>query len=300
MIEILHYAMPPVVGGVIGYFTNDLAIKMLFRPREPLFLFGRQLPMTPGMIPKNKSRLAAGIAAMVSRKLMSAEVLAGALLSDSMMERVRQKVHGVIASYQADDRALRDALASLLGADAVRQAEAAALGSIDAKVAEKMTDPALAGVISQKIMEAVAERLSSNPLLSLGASIFSGAIESMVSEMVSKMLREKGVTMVSQMIHAEEEKLLSRPVSQLLGGREQLLGRLEDGAVDAYRRVVTQKLPELLETIDVSKIVERRIMGMDTMEMERMILDICERELRAVVWIGALLGAVIGGVNILF
>lgn len=300
MIEILHYAMPPVVGGVIGYFTNDLAIKMLFRPREPLFLFGRQLPMTPGMIPKNKSRLAAGIAAMVSRKLMSAEVLAGALLSDSMIERVRQKVHGVIASYQADDRALRDALASLLGADAVRQAEAAALGSIDAKVAEKMTDPALAGTISQKIMEAVAERLSSNPLLSLGASLFSGAIESMVSEMVSKMLREKGVTMVSQMIHAEEEKLLSRPVSQLLGGREQLLGRLEDGAVDAYRRVVTQKLPELLETIDVSKIVERRIMGMDTMEMERMILDICERELRAVVWIGALLGAVIGGVNILF
>lgn len=300
MIEILHYAMPPVVGGVIGYFTNDLAIKMLFRPRKPLFLFGRQLPMTPGMIPKNKPRLAAGIAAMVSRKLMSAEVLSGALLSDSMMERVRQKVHGVIASYQADGRALRDALASLLGADAVRQAEAAALGSIDAKVAEKMTDPALAGVISQKIMEAVAERLSSNPLLSLGASIFSGAIESMVSEMVSKMLREKGVTMVSQMIHAEEEKLLSRPVSQLLGGREQLLGRLEDGAVDAYRRVVTQKLPELLETIDVSKIVERRIMGMDTMEMERMILDICERELRAVVWIGALLGAVIGGVNILF
>lgn len=300
MIEILHYAMPPVVGGVIGYFTNDLAIKMLFRPREPLFLFGRQLPMTPGMIPKNKSRLAAGIAAMVSRKLMSAEVLAGALLSDSMIERVRQKVHGVIASCQADGRALRDALASLLGADAVRQAEAAALGSIDAKVAEKMTDPALAGTISQKIMEAVAERLSSNPLLSLGASLFSGAIESMVSEMVSKMLREKGVTMVSQMIHAEEEKLLSRPVSQLLGGREQLLGRLEDGAVDAYRRVVTQKLPELLETIDVSKIVERRIMGMDTMEMERMILDICERELRAVVWIGALLGAVIGGVNILF
>ena len=256
--------------------------------------------MTPGMIPKNKSRLAAGIAAMVSRKLMSAEVLSGALLSDSMMERVRQKVHGVIASYQADDRSLREALASLLGAAAVRQAESAALDAIDAKVAEKMTDPALAGTISQKIMEAVAERLSSNPLLSLGASLFSGAIESMVSEMVSKMLREKGVAMVSQMIHAEEEKLLSRPVSQLLKGREPLLGRLEDGAVEAYRRVVTQKLPELLETIDVSKIVEQRIMGMDTMEMERMILDICERELRAVVWIGALLGAVIGVVNIFF
>lgn len=144
------------------------------------------------------------------------------------------------------------------------------------------------------------ERLSSNPLLSLGASIFSGSIESMVSEMVSKMLREKGVPMVSQMIHAEEEKLLSRPVSQLLKGRERMLESIEKGAVEAYRRVVTQKLPELLEAIDVSKIVEQRVMGMDTVEMERMILDICERELRAVVWIGALLGTVIGGVNILF
>lgn len=300
MIEILHYAVPPVVGGVIGYFTNDLAIKMLFRPRKPLFLFGWQLPMTPGMIPKNKARLAAGIAAMVSRKLMSVDVLAGALLSDSMVERVRQKVHGLIASFQADDRPLREALASLLGAEAVRRAESEALGAIDAKVAEKMTDPALAATISQKIMEAVMERLSSNPLLSLGASIFSGSIESMVSEMVSKMLREKGVPMVSQMIHAEEEKLLSRPVSQLLKGRERMLESIEKGAVEAYRRVVTQKLPELLEAIDVSKIVEQRVMGMDTVEMERMILDICERELRAVVWIGALLGTVIGGVNILF
>lgn len=300
MIEILHYAVPPIVGGVIGYFTNDLAIKMLFRPRKPLFLFGWQLPMTPGMIPKNKARLAAGIAAMVSRKLMSVDVLAGALLSDSMVERVRQKVHGLIASYQADDRPLREALASLLGAEAVRRAESEALGAIDAKVAEKMTDPALAATISQKIMEAVMERLSSNPLLSLGASIFSGSIESMVSEMVSKMLREKGVPMVSQMIHAEEEKLLSRPVSQLLKGRQRMLESIEKGAVEAYRRVVTQKLPELLEAIDVSKIVEQRVMGMDTVEMERMILDICERELRAVVWIGALLGTVIGGVNILF
>lgn len=300
MIEILHYAVPPVVGGVIGYFTNDLAIKMLFRPRKPLFLFGWQLPMTPGMIPKNKARLAAGIAAMVSRKLMSVDVLAGALLSDSMVERVRQKVHGLIASYQADDRPLREALASLLGAEAVRRAESEALGAIDAKVAEKMTDPDLAATISQKIMEAVMERLSSNPLLSLGASIFSGSIESMVSEMVSKMLREKGVPMVSQMIHAEEEKLLSRPVSQLLKGRQRMLESIEKGAVEAYRRVVTQKLPELLEAIDVSKIVEQRVMGMDTVEMERMILDICERELRAVVWIGALLGTVIGGVNILF
>jgi Uncharacterized protein conserved in bacteria len=46
---------PPVVGGIIGYFTNDIAIKMLFRPYRAIYIKGRQLPFTPGLIPRNKS-----------------------------------------------------------------------------------------------------------------------------------------------------------------------------------------------------------------------------------------------------
>lgn len=74
----------------------------------------------------------------------------------------------------------------------------------------------------------------------------------------------------------------------------------EDGAVEAYRRVITQKLPELLETIDVFKIVEKRIKNMGTMEMERMVLDVCNSELKAIEWFGAFLGAIMGVVNIFF
>lgn len=47
MLEFIHYAGPIVVGGVIGYGTNLVAIKMLFRPRDPHFLFGHKLPFTP-------------------------------------------------------------------------------------------------------------------------------------------------------------------------------------------------------------------------------------------------------------
>ena len=39
---------PPIAGGVIGYFTNDVAIKMLFRPYRPIYLGKRRLPFTPG------------------------------------------------------------------------------------------------------------------------------------------------------------------------------------------------------------------------------------------------------------
>ena len=55
---ISHYAVPPLVGAVIGYFTNMIAVKMLFFPHEEKHIFGWRVPFTPGAIPKGKERLA--------------------------------------------------------------------------------------------------------------------------------------------------------------------------------------------------------------------------------------------------
>ncbi len=69
------YAVPPLAGLVIGYFTNDLAIKMLFRPYRPYRLFGRRLPFTPGLIPQNQPRLAKQIAKTIMGSLLTPEEL---------------------------------------------------------------------------------------------------------------------------------------------------------------------------------------------------------------------------------
>lgn len=82
-------AVPPIAGGIIGYFTNDLAIKMLFRPYRPLRLFGQQLPFTPGLIPSNQSRLAKRIADTIMGSLLTPEELqrlAKRLLKTERME----------------------------------------------------------------------------------------------------------------------------------------------------------------------------------------------------------------------
>ncbi|ESA34819.1 membrane protein [Leptolyngbya sp. Heron Island J] len=81
--------VPPIAGGIIGYFTNDLAIKMLFRPYRPIYLFGRQLPFTPGLIPSNQSRLAKRIADTIMGSLLTPEELqrlAKRLLKTERME----------------------------------------------------------------------------------------------------------------------------------------------------------------------------------------------------------------------
>ena len=41
-----------IVGAIIGGVTNSLAIKMLFRPYNPIYIRNWRLPFTPGLIPK--------------------------------------------------------------------------------------------------------------------------------------------------------------------------------------------------------------------------------------------------------
>jgi len=66
---------PPVIGGVIGYFTNDIAIKMLFRPYRPLYLGKWRIPFTPGLIPSNQERLAKRISDTIMGSLLTPEEL---------------------------------------------------------------------------------------------------------------------------------------------------------------------------------------------------------------------------------
>ncbi len=67
--------VPPLAGAIIGYFTNDLAITMLFRPYKPIYIGKRRLPFTPGLIPHNQERLAQRIADTIMDSLLTPEEL---------------------------------------------------------------------------------------------------------------------------------------------------------------------------------------------------------------------------------
>jgi uncharacterized membrane protein YheB (UPF0754 family) len=73
--EIWLLVAPPVVGGVIGYFTNDIAIKMLFRPYRAFYVGKQRIPFTPGLIPSNQERLAKRISDTIMGSLLTPEEL---------------------------------------------------------------------------------------------------------------------------------------------------------------------------------------------------------------------------------
>lgn len=67
------YLAPPLIGAAIGYFTNDIAIRMLFRPYQAKYIGPWRVPLTPGVIPRNQARLARRVADSITGSLLTPE-----------------------------------------------------------------------------------------------------------------------------------------------------------------------------------------------------------------------------------
>jgi len=81
--------IPPAVGALIGYFTNYVAIKMLFRPYRPYYLFGKRIPFTPGLIPSKREKLAEAIAKVVKENLLTEEVIRSRLNEEEVRRSLK-------------------------------------------------------------------------------------------------------------------------------------------------------------------------------------------------------------------
>jgi uncharacterized membrane protein YheB (UPF0754 family) len=88
-----RYILPPVVGAVIGWLTNYVAIKLLFRPHRPFNIFGLKLQ---GLIPKRRKEIARGMAKTIERELLSSKDLASALDAIDWKEEVEKTVEEVV------------------------------------------------------------------------------------------------------------------------------------------------------------------------------------------------------------
>jgi uncharacterized membrane protein YheB (UPF0754 family) len=90
--KVLLYISPPILGGLIGYYTNDIAIKMLFRPYKAVYIFGRKVPFTPGLIPSNQERLGQNIANAIMKSLLTPEELQNLARKLLQPERVQSGI----------------------------------------------------------------------------------------------------------------------------------------------------------------------------------------------------------------
>jgi len=72
----LNLLLPPIAGAAIGWLTNYVAIKLLFRPHAPRSVFGYQFQ---GVIPKRRKDIARSMARAIEKDLLSSGDFAKAL-----------------------------------------------------------------------------------------------------------------------------------------------------------------------------------------------------------------------------
>jgi uncharacterized membrane protein YheB (UPF0754 family) len=73
----------PLVSALIGYVTNYVAVRMLFRPHKPTRFLGLTLQ---GLVPRRQKEIARSLGAMIERDLFSHEDIQAALASSETTE----------------------------------------------------------------------------------------------------------------------------------------------------------------------------------------------------------------------
>lgn len=325
MIFELSYLTAPLLGGIIGYLTNDIAIRMLFRPHTAKYIFGVHIPFTPGIIPKEKGRIAEAIGSTISENLMNKEVLEKYLLSDEMVGKIRSSIEDFTNRQRTNNETLRTFLCHYLSEEEVQTIAANINENIAIETYTKLADPIVGETVAKVAMDHVGKSLSgdgakillagigglakgiggiANTLLGVDIvgkflSLLREPAERFLANNINTMLAENGEEIVSNMLGNEVNTFLDQPIKTLLQGHEEQLVQIPNSVESIYRMVITEHLPRILDSIDISLIVSKRINEMDMEETEKLIFQVMDKELKAIVWLGAALGTIMGCINLL-
>lgn len=256
--SMLPYVAPPVVGAVIGYVTNDIAIRMLFRPLKPWRILGFRVPLTPGVIPAGRHEFAASIGRMVGTHLVTGRDVAQALGKDAFRRELRETVSGKLDELldrelgpaatlmpPGLERWLRDAadlvrrqvtegLFAHLEGEAFRGELAACLRSLEERVIPRELERLLEGERGERLRRDAGSALAA-------------------------LLQSRGVSRaVAAAVDGKVEEFLAsdRPLRELLPAE---LVELVAGQIDEAMAPLLERLGELLQTPEFRAGLEERL-----------------------------------------
>jgi uncharacterized membrane protein YheB (UPF0754 family) len=245
------------VSGLIGFFTNWLAITMLFKPAEKRPILGH------GLIPAQKDRIAYRLAQAVSDDLINPEIIKQKISESNVISRYREQSTKYIKSI-IDDPEFRTDLKQWV------------ISYLD----EMIADPEIRGALAERI------------LLQIEDAIHDKSFEKVALKAYSFV---KGQEM--QHIIEEALIQIPTSVEDGLNKMDELLDQLPqkiDEHSEAIENIVTSLLYKLINQLDVHKLVEENLRSYDEQHIANIIRTATNEQLRYIQYLGAVLGF-IGG-----
>lgn len=295
MEELLHIILPIAIGALIGYCTNYIAIKMLFLPRNEILIARHKLPFTPGVIPKNKSRIASAVGAAVSEKLLTEEDIVRSIKESNVAGKAAADM---TVFFMRDETTVESMIAETgTNIDAEKFSE-----QLSRVFSEKILDGVKKADLNAVVADVAAvsfEDLLANPLV---AMFMGGNAMNMLSDKIVTALRayidEHGYELAEPIIRNETEIMLSEPLNkhlEKLHCDETMIYNIIESIMKNFTET---KLPKIIGEFRIKDIVEQKINEMAVKDLEELVLSVMKKELQTVINLGALIGAVIGTVNI--
>ncbi len=294
------WILPPLAGAVIGYFTNWLAIKMLFRPFRELRFLGLRVPFTPGLLPRERGRIARSIGGTVASELLTEEVVRRRLGEPDIRQALVAGVSGLLdealASRAASllptkveipgpvSRILRGAWQGLVSSEAFRrgleEASRRALLEAEGLPLSRFLPPDKAGELAALLLapanvESLRARLGSWVDEAYGRDSTGAvegpprllppeALEPVVTALAEGLYRAALPVLESFLREEEVKAVVGRHANEVVRkavGRLNLFQRLIVGAAQ-YERRIAEQMPETVEDMSAAVMATLRGPGM--------------------------------------
>lgn len=294
------FLMGPVVGAVIGGITNSIAIKMLFRPINPVKIGQVTLPFTPGVIPKERERIASKVGEVISHELLNEDVLRSWLLKEEVYQQIERSIDYYFEECEANESTVKEMLEKMVGKERGMYYVCEAEEQITSKLYEKMLGLEISKIIVNKIVESYKNGSFGNLLGPMSFFVNENLVESLaqkIEPVIAKFIEEEGEDMIRKAVEEESHAMMETPIKDLAFKAQRYQELLKKSMIHLYEKMITKHLGRILKTLDIAQIVENRVLEMDMLEMEKIILSIMKKELSAIVWFGVLLGAILGCVT---
>jgi hypothetical protein len=310
----LRFAVPPIAGALIGFVTNVIAIRMLFRPLREIRVFGIRLPFTPGILPRQRRKLAESIGAMVERELFTPELLRCRLERPELREKFRLAVAEFTGKTLAasPDAALGPYAAALAGqimAHAEKAYPRAALALI-----ALMRQPDMRRELEirgRSFLSRAVLRLNVFQRLVVSAARYDTTLDERMPFIIDDLIDEVERLLDDEAVRRRILDGAASLVGGALAGGEKNLGELlgiTGGAkekLDAllcgrFLAAADSQMERILASLNVRDMVARRIDSLDMITVEKIILDVMANQLKWIDVFGAVLGFLIGLFQALF
>lgn len=295
--EIMNYSIliTPLIGACIGYVTNYIAVKMLFRPLHPVKIGKFQLPFTPGLIPKEKSRLAKAIGEIVGNRLVTKDGIEKMLLSDEVKDALRSRIH---QSCNHSSTSLEQFMVANVSYEKTETVKETVTQETSMKIKQSILDANIGDTLAKEITKSIKEYFQGGFLAMMINDSVLSSIETHIAHGITSYVENNGEKLIEPYIRSELDKIFDLTLQDAKNFTDKHDIPIDDILINIYVYVVTANTEKILSFINVGQIAEDEINKMDVLELEELILSVMKQELNAIVNLGALIGFVLGLVNL--